>query len=217
MPGVATIPAYFKTGYMTQFFGFLVSILVSFVLGAVLTWIVGFKEDVREEMNEAEKKNEVSEVKSALDETKSLKLGSPAIGYAIPVTEVKDEAFASKMMGDGVGIIPESGNIYAPCDGTIEVVFPTGHAVGISSDDVEVLIHIGINTVELEGKGFKAHVEQGSTVKRGDLLVSFDKEYMEAEGYDSTVVFIVTEAGNKNVEILTGKDVDILETVIEVK
>lgn len=80
-----------------------------------------------------------------------------------------------------------------------------------------MLIHIGINTVELEGKGFKAHVEQGSTVKRGDLLVSFDKEYIEAEGYDSTVVFIVTEAGNKNVEILTGKDVDILETVIEVK
>lgn len=218
MPGIATIPAYFKAGHTSQFLGFLLSILISFVLGAVLTWIVGFKEDLP--MPEATASNE-PKIPEASEETEKaseeLILGSPVKGHVIPVSQVKDEVFASRTMGDGVGIIPAEGKVYAPCDGTIQVVFPTGHAVGISSGDTEALIHIGINTVELNGKGFTAHVQQGQTVKRGELLVSFDKDFIENNGYDPTVVFIVTEKkDSQNLEICADADVNCQDTVIRV-
>ena len=218
MPGIATIPAYFKAGHTSQFLGFLLSILISFVLGTVLTWIVGFKEDLP--MSEAAASNE-PKIPEASEETEKaseeLILGSPVKGHVIPVSQVKDEVFASRTMGDGVGIIPAEGKVYAPCDGTIQVVFPTGHAVGISSGDTEALIHIGINTVELNGKGFTAHVQQGQTVKRGELLVSFDKDFIENNGYDPTVVFIVTEKkDSQNLEICADADVNCQDTVIRV-
>lgn len=221
MPGIATIPAYFKAGHTSQFLGFLLSIIISFVLGTVLTWIVGFKEDLP--MPEAESSKEPEHPENA-DETKEtekavegLILGSPVKGHVIPVSQVKDEVFASRTMGDGVGILPIEGKVYAPCDGTIQVVFPTGHAVGISSGDTEALIHIGINTVELNGKGFTAHVEQGQTVKKGELLVSFDKDFIENNGYDPTVIFIVTEKKDgQDLEICADVDVNCQDTVIRV-
>lgn len=218
MPGIATIPAYFKAGHTSQFLGFLLSILISFVLGTVLTWIVGFKEDLP--MPEAAASNE-PKIPEASEETEKaseeLILGSPVKGHVIPVSQVKDEVFASRTMGDGVGIIPAEGKVYAPCDGTIQVVFPTGHAVGISSGDTEALIHIGINTVELNGKGFTAHVQQGQTVKKGELLVAFDRDFIESNGYDPTVVFIVTEKkDSQNLEICADADVNCQDTVIRV-
>lgn len=217
MPGIATIPAYFKAGHTSQFLGFLLSIMISFVLGTVLTWIVGFKEDMPmpETASNEPKIPEVSEETDKASE--ELILGSPVKGHVIPVSQVKDEVFASRTMGDGVGIIPVEGKVYAPCDGTIQVVFPTGHAVGISSGDTEALIHIGINTVELNGKGFTAHVQQGQTVKKGELLVSFDKDFIESNGYDPTVVFIVTEKrDSQNLEICADADVNCQDTVIRV-
>lgn len=235
MPGIATIPAYFKAGYMSQFLGFLLSIVISFVLGAVLTWFVGFKEDgtqaadeeaenestagkLEASQEEKSSKAENADTKDAAVQRETLILGSPVKGHVIPVSEVKDEVFSSKMMGDGVGILPDDGNVYAPCDGTVVVMFPTGHAVGIAADGTETLIHIGINTVELEGKGFTTHVKQGDSVHKGDLLVSFDKEFIETEGYDSTVMFIVTESGEReHIETETGKDVYAQDTVIRVK
>lgn len=219
MPGIATIPAYFKAGHTSQFLGFLLSILISFVLGTVLTWIVGFKEDLP--MPEAAASNE-PKIPEASEETEKaseeLILGSPVKGHVIPVSQVKDEVFASRTMGDGVGIIPAEGKVYAPCDGTIQVVFPTGHAVGISSGDTEALIHIGINTVELNGNGFETHVRQGDNVKKGELLVTFDKDFIEEKGYDPTVVFIVTDKKEEqSLDIYTEKDTDIQETIMKVK
>ncbi|MCI8786544.1 MAG: PTS transporter subunit EIIC [Eubacterium sp.] len=197
MPGIATIPAYFKSGHSFEFIGFLISIVIAFVLGAVLTYIVGFKEEVAADIFE---------------------IASPARGYVIPVNEVKDEAFASKSMGDGVGIIAEEGKVYAPFSGSVEVLFPTGHAVGLAADGVEALIHIGINTVELDGKGFQAHVKQGDIVKQGDLLVTFEKELIEKEGYDSTIIFILTDMGEHvQLDAKTGCEVDLLENIMRVK
>lgn len=218
MPGIATIPAYFKAGHTSQFLGFLLSILISFVLGAVLTWIVGFKEDLPVSEAAASNEPKIPEVSEKTDKaSEELILGSPVKGHLIPVSQVKDEVFASRTMGDGVGIIPAEGKVYAPCDGTIQVVFPTGHAVGISSGDTEALIHIGINTVELNGKGFTAHVQQGQTVKKGELLVSFDKDFIENSGYDPTVIFIVTEKkDSQNLEICADADVNCQDTVIRV-
>lgn len=208
MPGIATIPAYFKVGYTSEFIGFLLSVLISFVLGAVLTWIGGFEENIAQEKPQQTK----------IMEKEAIVLGNPVKGKVLPVSEVKDEAFASAAMGDGVGIIPADGNVYAPCDGTVEVVFPTGHAVGISTENIELLIHIGINTVELNGKGFVSHVKQGDTIRKGDLLVSFDKELIEKEGYDSTVIFIVTDkADEQTMETVTGCEVKALDEVIRIK
>ena len=217
MPGIATIPAYFKAGYMGQFLGFLLSILISFILGAVFTWVAGFKEEVTATENIEEKKAEEKAV-SDVETDETLILGSPVEGHVIPLEQVKDDVFASKAMGDGIGILPRKEQVYAPCDGMVEVVFPTGHAIGISNGDVELLIHIGLNTVELDGKGFQAYVKQGDKVKKGDLLVTFDKEFIEDEGYDSTVVFIVTETGEKQIAECCGeKDVDTLETVMKIR
>lgn len=222
MPGIATIPVYFKAGHMTQFVGFLISIVVAFVLGAILTYIVGFKEDVvetQEDDSDVEKqKTENAENEKVYGTAEILEIASPAKGQVLPVTEVKDEVFASKGMGDGIGIVAEEGKVYAPFDGTVEALFPTGHAVGLSANGVEFLIHIGINTVELNGKGFQAHVTQGDVVKKGDLLVTFDKKMIEQEGYDTTVICVVTEMGaGTQLEIRSGCKADVLEKVMSIR
>lgn len=221
MPGIATIPAYFKAGHMGEFFGFLISIAVSFVLGVILTCVVGFEEDVQERVEEkvkVETQNEPMNAECSNSMSGDFELACPVRGRVIPLTEVADEMFATGAMGDGVGIAPFDGQVYAPCGGIVEVVFPTGHAIGISENGVDTLIHIGINTVELEGNGFKAHVQQGDKIKKGDLLVSFDKDFIEQQGYDPTVIFIVTEMGEKKeMEISAGKEVEALETIIKLK
>lgn len=221
MPGIATIPAYFKAGHMGEFFGFLISIAVSFVLGVILTCVVGFEEDVQERVEEkvkVETQNEPMNAECSNSMSGDFELACPVRGRVIPLTEVADEMFATGAMGDGVGIAPFDGQVYAPCGGIAEVVFPTGHAIGISENGVDTLIHIGINTVELEGNGFKAHVQQGDKIKKGDLLVSFDKDFIEQQGYDPTVIFIVTEMGEKKeMEISAGKEVEALETIIKLK
>lgn len=224
MPGIATIPVYFKAGHMTQFVGFLISIVVAFVLGAILTYIVGFKEDVVEaqknisDMDQKTENVENVETEKVYGDAEILEIASPAKGLVIPITEVKDEMFASKGMGDGIGIVAEEGKVYAPFDGTVEALFPSGHAVGLSANGVEFLIHIGINTVELNGKGFQAHIAQGDMVKKGDLLVTFDKKMIEKKGYDTTVICVVTEMGTgTQLDVCSGCKVDILEKVMSIR
>lgn len=116
-----------------------------------------------------------------------------ANGKMIPLEEVKDEAFAQKMMGDGVAFEVEGDTIYAPCNGTLDVAFPTGHAYGITmKDGTGLLVHIGINTVAAKGDGFKALVKQGQEIKAGDPLVKVDMKKLRAN-YDMTTMLIVTE------------------------
>ena len=225
MPGIATIPAYFKAGYTSQFIGFLISIVIAFVLGMVLTYLVGFQEDVtevQEELPETQNQSEASATKAAggasTEGKEILAIASPAKGQVIPITKVRDEVFASKGMGDGVGIVAEEGKVYAPFDASVEALFPTGHALGLSANGVDLLIHIGINTVELNGKGFEAHVAQGDTVKKGDLLVTFDKEMIEQEGYDTTIICVITEMGDgTQLEICADGKTDLSETIMSVR
>lgn len=239
MPGIATLPVYFKAGHMGQFIGLLISVLVSFVLGAALTCIVGFEgdgkhgaaqadgveengaaENVKTSGNAAENETaqSASEAEAIKGDAVTVIAACPVNGYVRDVTKVKDEVFASEAMGKGVGIVPVEGKVYAPFDGEAEVVFPTGHAIGLkSAAGLEVLIHIGIDTVKLEGKGFTAHVNAGDKVKKGDLLVEFDKEFLEKEGFDTTVVFIITDMDVvKDLETVTEKNVSALETVMVV-
>lgn len=212
MPGIATLPAYFKSGHMSQFIGLLISIIIAVVLGAILTYFVGFEEEVTEVEELKTTKQQADEAKGV----KRLELGSPSKGKVISIKEVKDEVFASGAMGDGVGIISDDGKVYAPFDGEIEAVFPSEHAVGLTTKDgLEVLIHIGVNTVELDGKGFHAHVKQEDTVKKGDLLIEFDKELIEKEGYDSTIIFIITSMDEvQDIEKQKDRQVDVAETVM---
>lgn len=191
MPGIATIPAYFKAGHTSQFVGFLISIAVSFMLGILLTCLTKFENtDTTKTKNES---TEISKETKAQTPSINLEIACPVKGSIIPVTEVNDEAFASKGIGDGIGIIPQDGNVYAPFDGIIEALFPTGHAIGLSSNGVSLLIHIGIDTVKLNGEGFHLMVKQDDYVKKGDLLVSFDQTLLKEKGYDPTVICIVTE------------------------
>ena len=202
MPGITTLPAYFKAGHLTPFIGLVISIVVAFVLGAVLTYIVGFEDEADDETKEIETSNETTT--EANGEATS-EFVAPVTGNVIPVNQVKDEAFASEAMGKGVGIEPENGKVYAPFDGNVDAVFPTGHLVGLSDGNgAEVLIHIGVDTVKLEGKGFTTYVSQGDKVKKGDLLVEFDVELLKKEGYDTTVMFITTDT-SKDVQVLSGR------------
>ena len=105
-------------------------------------------------------------------------------GKVIPLEAVEDDVFSQKILGDGIAIEPSEGKLFAPCDGKIDTIFKTKHAVNmVSKEGVEILMHIGIDTVKLEGKYFETHVNDGQTVKRGDLLITFDKEAIQAAGY----------------------------------
>lgn len=126
---------------------------------------------------------------------RKIRLQSPAEGTVIPLADMKDEAFASGSMGPGAAVIPSKTTVYAPDDAEVTMLFDTKHAVGLlTKDGVEVLIHIGVDTVQLNGKGFTAHVQAGSKVKKGDKLVSFDKNFIEEKGYDTTIAVLVTNA-----------------------
>ena len=113
-------------------------------------------------------------------------------GKCIPLEEVKDEVFASKAMGDGVAIVPESSEVVAPCDGNLRLVANTGHAFGmVSNDGVEILIHIGIDTVKLDGKGFVVLANQGEEVKKGQPIIRFDPDIMKDNNLDMTTMMIL--------------------------
>lgn len=122
-------------------------------------------------------------------------LVAPVDGKLIPIEEVDDPVFAEKMMGDGFAIISEGKDIYACNDGVVTMLYPSKHAIGITlQDEMELLIHIGIDTVMENGNGFEAFVQVGDKVRRGDLLVKMDREYLLGKGYDLTVITIFTNA-----------------------
>ena len=114
-------------------------------------------------------------------------------GRLMPITDVKDEVFSQKMLGDGYAIKPTDGKIYSPVAGTVTTIFPTKHAIGITTDNnLEILVHLGIDTVELKGEPFEVAVKQGDTVKQDDYLASMNTELITAENYDDTVIVVYT-------------------------
>lgn len=122
-------------------------------------------------------------------------LVSPVKGTMIPVSEVKDETFAAEILGTTVAIEPENGQIKAPCDGEVMNIFETGHAVSIvSAAGGELLIHAGIDTVKMSGKGFKKFVSDGDRVHKGDVLLEMDLDEVKKAGYETTTMMIVTNA-----------------------
>lgn len=187
-PGLAALPAFIGENPMNIVHA-VVTCIISFAAAFAATWILGF-DDPEDSDAPAVKQEKKTDVPPTGEEKNVF---SPLNGKAVPLSEVNDAVFSQKILGDGIAIRPAEGKIYAPVDGKITALFDTKHAVGLESNDgVELLIHIGIDTVNLEGKHFTAHIKNGDNVKKGDLLISFDKEAIEQEGYDTVTPVLIT-------------------------
>ena len=140
---------------------------------------------------------------------KDIKVDSPLKGNLIELSEVKDPAFSSGAMGRGAAIAEPEGKVYAPFDGKVTVFFETKHAIGLhSADGIDLLIHVGLDTVNLNGEHFTAHVAQDDEVKRGQLLLEFDVEAIKKAGYDVTTPIVVTNTPDYNkIDIVMGDKV----------
>lgn len=187
-PGFLTLPSYIGGESMMNFvyacIGAVISVVVAFVAGLIL-----YKDKV--EAIEDENLEEVAVDKAPL--MNKITIASPLNGEIVPLTEVKDETFASEMMGKGVAINPTEGKVVSPINGTVQMIFKTKHAIGLKSEDgAEILIHIGMDTVQLDGKHFTAHVKDGDKVKVGDTLVEFDMDAIKKEGYELITSVIIT-------------------------
>lgn len=168
--------------------------IISAVIVAVVAIVIGF---IIAFVTYKDKKETVIENK----EEKLVKgrevICSPLNGNVLPLSEAKDDAFAQGLLGNGVAIDPADGKVVSPVDGTVMTLFPTKHAIGLVSDNgAEILIHLGMDTVKLDGKYFEAHVKQGDKVKKGDVLVTCDVEAIKAEGYSMITPVIVTNTAD---------------------
>lgn len=142
---------------------------------------------------------------------------APMAGHAVPVTEVPDPTFAEGMLGNGIAIEPTEGKVYAPCDATVDMMFTTGHAVSLVADcGAEILIHVGLETVNLQGQHFTVRCENGAKVKKGDVLLEMDLDAIKAAGYNTiTPVVICNSADYSTFKTNVGADVTNADLVIE--
>ncbi|AGV73357.1 beta-glucoside-specific PTS transporter subunit IIABC [Lactococcus cremoris] len=167
--------------------------LLAVVLGFALTWILGFEDDPADiESKKESKKTSTTKLATNPSFSKQI-ISAPIEGEVLPLAQAQDAAFASGVMGNGLVIEPKVGEVVAPFDGTVSMIFPTKHAIGLISDNgLEVLIHVGMDTVQLDGKYFESFVSQNQPVKRGDLLIKFDIEGIKNAGYSTQVPIIIT-------------------------
>ena len=209
--GAAGLPG-FLSMLPKDYLNFAIGLILSMAVSAVLTAIFWKKFNIEGE----DQKPEAPVKDKVIEETKEIKadeetneLYAPMKGEVLSVEKSADPAFASKAMGEGVAINPSEGVIYAPADGTISLIFPTKHAIGITlNSGVELLIHAGIDTVKMEGEGFETFVETGSKVKKGDKLLSFDMDLVKEKGYKTQTMFLVADAKGKEVEVSESEDAD---------
>lgn len=132
----------------------------------------------------------------------AFKVVSPVTGKCVAIQDVPDQVFSAKMMGDGFAIIPDDNVVVAPISGVAKAVFPTKHAVGIKNKDgVEVIVHVGLDTVELNGEGFKTFISQGSKVKAGQPIIEFDKELIEGKGYNLITMVVFPSGYNQPINL----------------
>ncbi|MFP3154303.1 beta-glucoside-specific PTS transporter subunit IIABC [Lachnospiraceae bacterium ZAX-1] len=175
-----------EDGY-SNFIYMVIALAIGFIAAAISGYLLGFPKGVEE--------NKSSDVKvaSADNVLNKVFLNSPVPGKRIALGEISDKAFSTGALGKGIGIIPEENKIKSPIDGEVVSLFPTFHAIGIqNADGVEVLIHIGIDTVKLNGNYFSAFVKQGDIIKQGQTLIEADFQKIKEEGYDPTVIIVVT-------------------------
>lgn len=199
LPGLLALPTYIADSYIH----ILIGVGISIFLALIGVLIFGIDEEDAPEFvskNNTETDKATVEAINTSEETfketgsdKKTIIHSPMNGVVIDLSKVEDTTFAEKILGDGAAIESEDGKVYAPFNGTVLSLFPTNHAIGLeSTDGVEMLIHIGLDTVQLNGKYFTAYVTQGQEFKKGDLLIEFDKEAIKAAGYSTVVPIIIS-------------------------
>ncbi|MCI8846418.1 MAG: beta-glucoside-specific PTS transporter subunit IIABC [Kineothrix sp.] len=207
--GIFALPVYIGGEGFGNVINAAVTIVISMVVTAIATMVIGFDDPADETTDETEQG--IPSAGEAMKESAkagSIKItvDSPLKGSIIPLSEVQDEVFSGEIIGKGAAVVPEKGEIHAPSEGEILSVFDTGHALGMRTrDGVELLIHIGLNTVELKGKYFQTHIKQGDLVKKGDLLISFDIEEIQKAGYDITTPVLVSNTADY-LDILAKKE-----------
>ncbi|MBP1047783.1 PTS glucose transporter subunit IIA [Enterococcus sp. BWM-S5] len=206
--GLPAILLYIGDDTMRFFWNIVIALIISAVSTAILTYILSFrfeKDEIIPEMKEV-----------ILEDTLVI---SPIKGKVIPLSEVHDEAFASEALGKGFAIDPTEGKVVAPFDGKVVAVFPTKHAIGLVSETgIEILIHVGLNTVELKGQYFDTLVEAGQTIKRGQVLLNFDIEKIQAAGYETQVPIVVTNTPQySSIETIATGQTDCNEDILAVK
>ncbi|MCV9878790.1 beta-glucoside-specific PTS transporter subunit IIABC [Brenneria izbisi] len=198
MPGLLTLPIFYGEGFL----GFIIGCVVAFVVSLILTMIVGFDEPnappaAQSPVTPAPAKSDASveTTRLAAMPAFSQQIGSPVKGELVPLADVDDKVFSSGIVGPGIAVRPQEGRIYSPVDGVIASTFASSHAIGIrSSAGVEILIHVGINTVQLQGKYYRMQVAEGDEVKKGQLLIEFDLDEITKAGYDMVTPVVITNA-----------------------
>lgn len=219
---VASITGIGATAYgITGAFGFLITThymwQYALVIGvsAVVSFVVSFLlfKDPAQKASAAIPENSASDAdadnakdisSSVTFQTETGTICAPIKGTVIPLSEVPDDTFAQEVLGKGMAILPAEGKVFAPFDGTVETLFDTRHAIGLQREDgVEILIHIGINTVELNGECYTAHVAEGNTVHAGQLLISFEQDVIREKGYNTTTPVIITNSDDYESVILS--------------
>ncbi len=194
--GIFALPVYIGGEGFGNVMNAAITIVISMVVTAIATFIIGFDDPVDAETDHV---SSIEEKKNTPVKAEGIKLSvdSPLEGTIIPLSEVQDEVFSNEIVGKGAAVVPEKGEVHAPSEGEIISIFDTGHALGIrTKDGIELLIHIGLNTVELKGKYFQIHAKEGDHVKKGDLLISFDMDAIRKAGYDITTPVLVSNTAD---------------------
>ncbi|MBO0410448.1 PTS glucose transporter subunit IIA [Enterococcus hulanensis] len=209
--GLPAILLYIGDDTMRFFWNIVIALIISAVSTAILTYVLSFKFEKDEVISEVPELKEV-----ILEDTHMI---SPIRGQVIPLSEVNDEAFATEALGKGFAIEPSEGKVVAPFDGKIAAIFPTKHAIGLVSDTgVEILIHVGLNTVELNGEFFEAFVKVDDRVKKGQMILTFDLEKIQAAGYDTQVPIVVTNTPQySSIETINLGQTDCEQAILAVK
>lgn len=183
---------------------------IAFVLAFILTFILKFEDKPEAGSEVITKDAKGSSEAQNSNKNDKIVLASPLTGTIVALDKVEDQVFSSGALGKGIAIEPTVGELYAPANGEITTLFPTGHAVGITTEDgAEVLMHIGMDTVEMDGDGFEILVKQGDQVKQGDLLVKFDIEKIKAAGHPVVTPVVVTNSGDY-LDVLDMDQTDVL-------
>ncbi|TWD47064.1 PTS system beta-glucosides-specific IIC component [Arthrobacter sp. AG367] len=196
---VLALPAYASVG---SFAMLLAGTGVAIAIAFVLTFVFGPREQPD---NDAAPVAADAPSQGATPAAGTVKVLAPVSGAVVALSEVQDKVFASGAMGSGIGVVPEDDKVYAPVSGTVHAVMKTGHAYGIKTDEgVEVLVHIGIDTVQMDGEGFEAAVTRGQRVEAGQLLATADRARIAAAGYDNTTLMVVTNTKNLTAVVPVG-------------
>ena len=214
--GVFQVPSFIhpEEGLNGAFFGAIIALVVGSVLAFVLTYFFG---GINKNEDTGAGSTQPVAVKGAQN-GKDQVIGSPFNGTVKKLADIDDTAFASGALGQGVAIEPAEGKVVSPVSGTISVLFPTNHAIGITSDDgAEILIHVGMDTVQLDGKHFTAHTEQGSHVEKGQLLIEFDGQAIKEAGYPLTTPVVVTNQDQFEISTINEQEVKAQDILIELK